>query len=114
MESKPTSVEELFDKLKDYIDTIVDLFKLKGIKKVSGFFSTFAVIFIFSALLFLVVMFISIGLALLIGMWLGKMYYGFFVMAGVYIIIGLILYSRRNKSVKKAVSDKLVKELFDN
>ncbi|HEY5465334.1 MAG TPA: hypothetical protein VIJ95_18920 [Hanamia sp.] len=114
MESKTTDVEELFNKLKEYIETTADLFKLKGIKKASGFFSTFAVTVIFSALLFLIIMLASIGFALLIGTWLGKTYYGFFVMAGVFIIIGLVLYSRRNKSVKTTVSDRLIKELFDN
>lgn len=114
MESKPTSVEELFDKLKDYIDTTVDLFKLKSIKKVSGFLSTFTVAIILMGIAFLVVMFLSIGFALLIGAWLGKMYYGFFVMGGIFIIIGLVLYSQRKKTVKTAVSDRLIKELFDN
>ncbi len=39
METKPTSVEELFYKLKDYGDTRLDLLKLKGINKLSGFLS---------------------------------------------------------------------------
>jgi hypothetical protein len=114
MESKPSNIEELFDKLKDYIDATVDLFKLKSIKKVSGFLSTFTVGIILLGLLFLVAMFFTIGFALLIGAWLGKMYYGFFVMGGVFIIIALVLYSRRKKSVRTAISDWLIKELFDN
>lgn len=112
MESK-TSVEELFDKLKDYIDTTVDLFKLKSIKKVSGFLSTFTIAIILLGVSFLVLMLLSIGFALLIGAWLGKMYYGFFVMGGIFIIIGLVLYSRRKKWLKITISDKLIQELFD-
>lgn len=112
MESK-TSVEELFDKLKDYIDTTVDLFKLKSIKKVSGFLSTFTIAIILLGVSFLVLTLLSIGFALLIGAWLGKMYYGFFVMGGIFIIIGLVLYSRRKKWLKITISDKLIQELFD-
>ena len=40
MENKPTNVEELFEKLRDYADTRIDLFKLKSINKVSGFMSS--------------------------------------------------------------------------
>lgn len=112
MESK-TSVEELFDKLRDYIDTTVDLFKLKSIKKVSGFLSTFTIAIILLGVSFLVLTLLSIGFALLIGAWLGKMYYGFFVMGGIFIIIGLVLYSRRKKWLKITISDKLIQELFD-
>jgi hypothetical protein len=114
MENKPTSIEVLFNKVKEYIDTTVELYKLKSIKKVAGFFSTFSVSIILFLLSFMIILFISIGFALLIGAWLGKMYFGFFVMGGIYIIIGLVLYSRRKKSVRRVISDRLIKELFDD
>lgn len=113
METKPTSVEELFYKLKDYADTRLDLFKLKSINKVSGFLSTLIVSVILLVLLLLVLVCITIGLALLIGMWLENTYWGFFIMGILYIIIGLVLYSRRNKLLKTPVANKLIKELID-
>jgi hypothetical protein len=113
MENKPTNVEELFYKLKDYGDTRLDLFKLKSINKVSGFLSTLIVSVILVVLLFLVLIFISIGLALLLGAWIGNLYWGFFIIGAVYIIIGLVLYSGRNKLLKVPVSNKLIKELID-
>jgi hypothetical protein len=113
MESKPTNVEELFYKLKDYGDTRLNLFKLKGINKVSGFFSTLIVSVILVVLLFVVLICFSIGLALLIGSWLGHSYWGFFIIGAIYIIIGLVLFSGRNKFLKEPVSNKLIKELMD-
>lgn len=113
MENKPTSVEELFYKLKDYGDTRLDLFKLKAINKVSSFMSTLIVSVILIVLLFLVLICITIGLGLLIGGWLGNIIWGFFIMAAIYIIIGLVLYTGRNKLLKRPVSDKLIKELID-
>jgi hypothetical protein len=56
---------------------------------------------------------ITIGFALLIGGWLGNIFWGFFIMAVIYIIIGLVLYSSRNKLLKLPISDKLIKELID-
>lgn len=113
MENRPTNVEELFYKLKEYGDIRLDLFRLKSINKVSGILSSMMAMLILVILLFLVMVCITIGIALLLGAWLGKAYYGFFIIGGIYIIIGLVLYKGRNKYLKKPVSDKLIKELLD-
>jgi hypothetical protein len=113
MENNPTSVEELFSKLKDYVETSIDLFKLKAINKVSGLLSTLIVSVILIMLLFLLIICITIGLALLIGMWLGHAFWGFFIMAAVYIIIGLVIYKSKNKILKEPISNTLIKELVD-
>ena len=114
MENQPISnVEELFYKLKDYGDTRLDLFKLKSINKISGIVSDIIVLVILILLSSLVVVCITIGLAFAIGAWLGHTYLGFFIMAGIFIIIGLVLYSGRKKMLKYPVSNKLIKELID-
>ncbi|MEO9021624.1 MAG: phage holin family protein [Ginsengibacter sp.] len=113
MENKPTDIEELFYKLKEYGDTRLELFKLKSVNKISGILSTMLVLLILVILLFLVLVCITIGIALLLGAWLGKAYYGFFIIGGIYIIIGLVLYSRRDKYLKIPISNKLIKELLD-
>jgi uncharacterized integral membrane protein len=113
MENDPTAVEELFYKLKDYIETTVDLYKLKAINKVSGFTSTIIVSIILIILLFLILICISVGFALLIGLWLGHAFWGFFIMGVLYLIIGLILFSSRSKLLKEPISNKFIKELID-
>ncbi|RNI33671.1 hypothetical protein EFY79_18105 [Hanamia caeni] len=113
MEKDPTAVEELFYKLKDYIETTVDLFKLKAINKVSAFTSTVIVSIILIILLFLIMICISVGFALLIGLWLGQAFWGFFIMGVLYLIIGLILFASRSKLLKEPISDKFIKELID-
>jgi hypothetical protein len=113
MENKTTIVEELFYKLKDYGETRLDLFKLKSINKVSGFLSTLIVSVLLIVLLFMVLICLTIGIALLIGTWLGNAFWGFFIIAAIYIIIGLVFYTSRNKLLKAPISDKLIKELID-
>ena len=49
MDSKPTTVEELFQKLKEYADVRLDLFKLKSVNKISGFMSSVITIVILTA-----------------------------------------------------------------
>lgn len=113
MENKPTNLEELFEKLRDYADTRIDLFKLKSINKVSGVMSSVIAILILVILLSIVLLCITIGIALLIGAWVGKNYYGFFIVGVIYLIIGLVLYSKRVKLFKTPLSNKLIKEMID-
>lgn len=113
MESKPTNVEELYQKLSEYADVRLNLFKLKGINKVSGFMSSVITIGILIILFSGVLLCITIGAALLIGAWVGKVYYGFFIIGGIYLVIGLVIYSMRDKLIKTKVSNKLIKELID-
>ena len=113
VDDKATSIEELFTKLKDYAETRLNLYKLMAINKVSGFFSTFVSMLILLLILFTFILCISIGAALLIGQWLGASYYGFFIVAGLYLIIGLVLFSARGSLLKTPVSNKLLKEMVD-
>ena len=112
MENKPPNVEELFQKIRDYADVRLDLLKLKSINKISGFMSAIVTMIIVVILLSAVLLCITIGLGLLIGEYVGNAY-GFFIVAGIYLIIGLVLYSMRGKLIKTKVSNKLIKELID-
>ena len=114
MENKQSTFEELFYKLKEYGDIRLNLFKLKSVDKVSNFFSTLIVIIFLLVLLFLFIACVTIGIALLLGAWLGHSYYGFFIMGGLYVIIGLILYSVKDKLLKSSISNKLIKELLED
>jgi membrane-bound ClpP family serine protease len=113
MEPKPNGVEDLFQKFKDYVEVRLELFKLKSINKAAGFMSAsitiFALIIIFSAVLLC----FTIGAALFIGELLGKLYFGFFVIGGIYLLIGLLIYKMRDKLIKTKVTNNLIKELID-
>ena len=113
MDSTPTNVEELFKKLKEYVDVKLDLFKLKSVSKISGFMSSVITIVILIAIFSGVLICLTVGLALLVGTWLGNAYYGFFIVGGIYLITGLVIYSMRDKLIKTKVSNKLIKELID-
>lgn len=113
METSNTTVEDLFYKVKDYVNTRFDLLKLKAINKVSSTLSktiTFIVILVLSIF---VLMLLSIGLALYLGYVLGHNYYGFFIVGGIYIIIGLILIATRKALLKTPFSNWLIRTLMD-
>jgi hypothetical protein len=54
-----------------------------------------------------------VGIALLLGDWLGKLYYGFFIVAAFYLIAGLVLYSLREKWLKSPIANSMIKNLMD-
>lgn len=112
MDSK-TNVEELFYKVKDYADTRIDLFKLKAISKVSGLLSTIISGVVLILLLFMILICVTIGLSLLIGAAIGNTWLGFIIMAGIYIVFGLVIFLGRVKLLKTPISNKFIKEFVD-
>lgn len=113
MDNQPDdSIQSLLDRSKDYVETRLELFKLKAIDKSADVVSSSAsaLVMIISLLFFF--MFLNIGLGLLIGELLGKSYYGFFILAAIYLITGLLFKSMGDKWVKVPVSSMLIKKLF--
>lgn len=113
MDNQKSSFESLFERVRSYIDTRIELVKLKTIDKTSSVLSmiiTFLVVFIVFALFFL---FFNIGLALLIGDLVGRSYYGFFILGAIYAVAGIILLKFRNKWVKAPLINMMVKGLHE-
>jgi hypothetical protein len=106
------SIGTLIDKSKDYLDTKIELAKLKTIDKSADVLS--AVVVIVSMILIgsLVVILVSIGLALFLGKLLGAYHYGFFIMGGFYAITLLVIFIQRNKWIKTPIANGLINKML--
>ncbi len=113
MENQSGPVELLVEKVKDYAETRIDLLRLKAIDKSSSFLSLLIAMIVVILVGFISFMILSVGLALLLGDLLGKAYYGFFIVAGIYLITGLVLYSTREKLLKSPMANSMIKKLMD-
>lgn len=113
METKTTDIEELFYKIRDYGETRFTLLKLKAINKVSGIASSAITLVFLLFLLFMILLCVTIGLSLLIGVWVGHAYLGFFIVGGIYVIIGLVLFLAKTKLIKTPISNSLIRKLVD-
>ena len=113
MDNKTTSAETLLANIRDYIETRINLLKLKAIDKSSGVISSVASVAFIVILGFIFILLLNIGIALLLGSLLGKAYYGFFILAAIYIIIGIILYNSRDKWLKTPITNSIIKSLLD-
>jgi len=113
MENTTSSIESLIEKIKSYVETTVDLLKLKAIDKSLQFVSnSIAYVVILMALGFFVIL-LNFGLAFFIGELMGKVYYGFFIMAVVNAIAGLIVLRNKRKWIKDPLVNKMVKDMLD-
>jgi hypothetical protein len=43
---------------------------------------------------------------------LGKMFYGFFIVAGFYLLLGLLFYSMRNRWFKEPISNMIIQKIL--
>jgi O-antigen/teichoic acid export membrane protein len=112
MEEQTTDIDNLLSDAGDYIETRTTLWKLKAIESLSDvsgeLVSGLGMIVISS---FVIIIF-SIGLALLVGDWVGKSYYGFFILGGLYAIIALVIFARRRRWLKEPFSNMLIRKIL--
>jgi hypothetical protein len=111
-EEQQHDIDTLLSDAGDYVQTRTTLWKLKAIESLSDvsgeLVSGLALIGIAS----LVVLIFSAGVALLIGYWLGRSFYGFFIVGGAYAIIGLIFFAFRNRWLKEPFSNLLIRKIL--
>ena len=111
MDDKATMLERLQEKAERYAKISIELFKLKAIDKAADAVSTVASNFAVIILFVFFVLILNIGLALWIGEMLGRSYYGFFVLAGFYLLVGLMVKAFKNQWIKKPVTNYFITQV---
>lgn len=109
-----SKLEQLTDDFKAYITTIYELNKLRLIDKVSTASANITVYIIATLLTVFTLLFASIGIALWLNTCLNSSFSGFFVVAGFYLLVTLIIVLGKNHGVKKAISGAIIKNALDN
>jgi len=113
MENQSSTVESLIDRVKVYVETRIDLLRLKAIDKSSSFLTLLISMIIIILVGFISLILLSIGFALLIGNALGQLCYGFFIVAAFYFITGLVIFMFRDKWLKLPIANTMIKSLLD-
>lgn len=103
-----TLIESLFSQSKEYVDNRLELYKLKMIDKTSSIASSIISGLVLFVIFFIFFIVLNIGIALLIGDLVGKSYLGFLILAAFYAIVGLVLFSKRNKLFKTPVTQMII------
>lgn len=109
MEDKATPIENLFERAEAYGKTSLNLLKLKAIDKSSELISTVLSWLIVSIVVALFFIILNIGVALWLGEILGKTYYGFFIVAGIYAVLSVIFILWIKKYINNSIISKMLK-----
>lgn len=112
MKDKAILIERLFEKVESYVKTTLELYRLKTIDKVTDVFATVVSQLIIAVIVALFFVLFSIGLALYLGELLGKNYYGFFALAGIYALIAVIMTMNRRKFLEIKLNNYIINQIF--
>ena len=112
-ESISENITMLVEDTGRYIQAKTELWKLKAVDKSKEMAASVVSQLIIILTAFIGIIALNTGIALLLGEWLGEVYYGFFIVAGFYLLLVLILYLARNSLIKtpfyNAVINKILK-----
>lgn len=106
--------KRLYEQVEQYVKTSVELYKLRAINTVADLIAAIGTGIILALFFSMFLLFVSVGAAFYIGEVLGKWHYGFFAVAGFYIILGLIVYALREKHVKEKINNFVIKQIFED
>jgi hypothetical protein len=109
MEENTNLFKALIERASEYGKTSYELAKLKAVDKASDVVSTFVPHSIVFVVVASFVLFLNLGIAMWLGDLLGKLFYGFFLVAAFYVFTGILIHFFLHKWLKRLVSDYFIK-----
>lgn len=113
MENQPNTISSLFETAGDYIETRIDLFKLKAVDKSSDIVASVVAGLVVTLFIVFGFIIINIGLCIWLGSLLGQAWYGYFAVGGFYLLIAVLIVLFKNKWIKQPVSDIVIKKILN-
>lgn len=113
MENQPNAIGSLFENAGAYLETRIDLLKLKAVSKSSDIMSSIVSRLVILVFLFFGIFILNIGLSMWLGSLLGQVFYGFFAVGGFYILLAILAIVFKGKWIKAPVNDILVKKMLN-
>ncbi|WP_259016880.1 phage holin family protein [Emticicia fluvialis] len=104
--------EDVFDDLSNHLEARWNLGVLNTVEKVADGISTAASAIVLGVTATFALFFISLGVAWLIGQSLNNLAFGLFIVAGVYVIAGIIIYLQRDNLIKIPVINSIIQKFY--
>ena len=112
METTGKHIESLYNKVKEYTETTIELYKLNAIEASADVLSSIVSRIVFILVFALFTLFINVTISLLIGNLLGAYYWGFLIVSGFYLIIMVLLYYYNGKLIKVPITNLVIEKLL--
>ena len=104
--------EDIFENASEYLEARWNLGILNASSKAADTISSITTTLIMAMVGTIVLIFTSIGVALLIGERLNSPSSGFFYVALFYVVIGILLYSIKDKYIKLPIINSFIKKFY--
>lgn len=105
-------LEEITESLKSYINTNYELIKHKAIERFTVILADLISDFLVGILVFLFVFFLSLWAGFYLSTRMGDNSSGFAIIAGFYLLVGLLMILLRQKVVEKPLRNKIIRKIF--
>ena len=112
MEENANLLETLLERASEYGKTSIELARLKALDKTTEIVSSVIPLSVVILLVASSLLFLNLGLAFWLGEVLGKIYYGFFIVAAFYVLAGIFIHFFLHKWIKRLVGDYFIKRVF--
>ncbi|MFM2138566.1 MAG: hypothetical protein RJA57_873 [Bacteroidota bacterium] len=103
----------LFDQLRAYLNTRVAQVKLSAAEKASRLAAIMIALLLSALVFFLFLVLLAVALALVLGAWLGQLWIGFAIVAGLVLLSGILIWAGRDRLIRVPVMNALIAALFD-
>jgi len=113
MQDEKHFMEPLLERIQDYGKTSYELVRLKTIDKAARLLSELASRVVVALVISLVLIFASIGLSCWLGDILGRMYFGFFIVAGFYAFIWGVLFLFFRKRLRRSFTNSIISHFLN-
>jgi hypothetical protein len=112
METNATTNENIFEKAENYTRTSLELVKLRTVSASADVLSTITSKIAVGAVVAFFTLFLNIGISLWIGKELGEYYYGFFILAGFYLLVAIILHTFQHSLIKIPIGNMIISSIL--
>ena len=112
MKEEFKKIEETVDHLKRYVNTRISEVKLNVAEKTSDMLSVLIAKTLVAIVFFFFVLLGSEALAYGLGEYFGRNWLGFLIVAGFYLVAGVIIWKTREKTLRIPIMNGLIRRLF--
>lgn len=107
-------IESLLEQVKDYTNTRIAQLKLSIAENISKLISNLVATLVAGLVFFFFIFFASFAGAIALGQLLNNGWLGFLIVAGFYLVAGIIIWKLKEKLLRIPIMNSLIAKFFDN
>lgn len=112
MEESNTGIQGLAEAVKEYVNVRVDAMKLSAAEKTSLIISNLVAGAVVALVFLFALVFGSMAGAMVLSGWIGKSWSGYLIVAGIYLLIGIITWTAKERIIRIPVMNNIIQQLF--